>query len=68
MKRKKLVERIAEQREVPLHTAADWLDSFLHDLMHSLKGLASPAKAHESNHAAPRPPVEATKVRPADLP
>lgn len=38
MKRKQIVERIAVQREVPLHTAADWLDSFLHKLMQQLKG------------------------------
>jgi len=41
MKRKQIVERIAEAREVPLHTAADWLDSFLHELIQQLKGLSS---------------------------
>lgn len=39
MKRKQIVERIAQEREVPLHTAADWLDSFLYELMQQLKDL-----------------------------
>jgi hypothetical protein len=45
MKRKQIVERIAEERAVPLHTAADWLDSFLHDLIQQLKGVSSAAAA-----------------------
>jgi hypothetical protein len=38
MKRKQIAERIAEERAVPLATAADWLDSFLHGLIQQLKG------------------------------
>ena len=53
MKRKQIVERIAEVREVPLHTAADWLDSFLHELMQQLKGL-SPSMDAETK----QPPAE----------
>ena len=49
MKRKQIVERIAEQRHVPLHTAADWLDSFLHELIRELKGL--PTKQTEVKEA-----------------
>lgn len=62
MKRKQLVERIAQEREVPLHTAADWLDSFLHDLMQQLRNLGAPAPKED---LAPPKPVEA-KVHPAD--
>lgn len=46
MKRKQIVERIAKEREVPLHTAADWLDSFLYELMQQLKG--APPGAEEA--------------------
>ncbi|HEY3741376.1 MAG TPA: hypothetical protein VGL53_16105 [Bryobacteraceae bacterium] len=62
MKRKQIVERIAEERAVPLHTAADWLDSFLHDLIQQLKGLS-----HEPPPDAPggTPPAD-SKGRPAN--
>ena len=56
MKRKQIVERIAMEREVPLHTAADWLDSFLHELMQHLKGIPLIHKDKEP----------AAKGRPAD--
>jgi len=58
MKRKQIVERIAEQRDVPLHTAADWFDSFLHDLIQQLKGLSTTTKPQPE--APPEP-----KGRPA---
>ena len=61
MKRKQIVERIAMEREVPLHTAADWLDSFLHELMQQLKGYSSKGPAET------KPPTETeVKGRPAD--
>lgn len=58
MKRKQIVERIAEERAVPLHTAADWLDSFLHDLIQQLKGLSP-----EPPDAPDTPPAD-SKGRP----
>ena len=36
MKRKQIAEKLAEEREIPLHLAADWLDSFLHELVKPL--------------------------------
>jgi len=55
MKRKQIVERIAEEREIPLHTAADWLDSFLHELMQQLKSVQT-SKDHEAK--VQRPPAD----------
>jgi hypothetical protein len=62
MKRKQIVERIAEERAVPLHTAADWLDSFLHDLIQQLKGVS------DGPPALPTPDLKAagSKGRPAN--
>lgn len=54
MKRKLLVERIAEEREVPLHTAADWLDSFLHELMQHLKGVPAKDDQNDKQTRAPK--------------
>jgi hypothetical protein len=55
MKRKQIVERIAAEREVPLHTAADWLDSFLHDLIQQLKGMSSKEEAPSSSSPETKP-------------
>ena len=49
MKRKQIVERIAVEREVPLHTAADWLDSFLFDLIQHLNGITAPAPSRDDH-------------------
>ena len=62
MTRKQIVERIAQEREVPLYTAADWLDSFLHELIQQLKTLGAPSPKQDLE---PPKPVEA-KGQPAD--
>lgn len=66
MKRKQIIERIAEEREVPLHTAADWLDSFLHDLMQQLRGPAHPIK--DNAPETPQPPPAVADLPPAATP
>ena len=42
MKRKQIAEKLAEEREIPLHLAADWLDSFLHELLKSIDAKPKP--------------------------
>jgi len=63
MKRKQIVERIAEERAVPLYTAADWLDSFLHDLIQQLKGVSAAAAAAKPPDAPPPTGIEAAKSK-----
>ena len=42
MRKREIVERLAEARHIPLHTAADLLDSILHDILKTLKEGRSP--------------------------
>ena len=51
MKRKEIVERIAQEREVPLHQAADWLDAFIHELIQQLKDQAKPEEPDPQRRA-----------------
>ena len=42
MKRKEIVERIAEDKAIPHRTAGDWLDTFMNELIQQLRDLSRP--------------------------
>ena len=64
MKRKEIVERIAEDKAIPHRTAGDWLDSFLYELIEQLKVISSPAVDSEVESAPALPEPEAEMKAP----
>jgi nucleoid DNA-binding protein len=65
MKKKEFVERLAQARHIPLHAAADLLDSILHDLLKTLKeGRSRELPAGIGELKAPAVPTEVQVTRP----